>query len=239
ESSARFLAIRTGEAHSERYELDVGFIEAASKDPNLVPLEDTWCVGMWDYIIDFNQRTDPALQDPAVKKAIAYAIDKQRLVDIARLGYGTATETYIPSAFFGPAYEDPTAVKYEYNVDLANLMLDAAGYLDIDDDGIREMPAYARDSDGDGIPDDKDACPDIPGLPEYGGCPGEVETLEDLEERLDSLATSLGEARTLITTLTADVEALRSQMTSSINMSYGLAAVAIIVAIVAVLLARR
>jgi len=232
ESSARFLAIKTGEVHTERYELDIGFIEAAEKDPNLVPLEDTWCVGMWDYVINFNQRTDPALKDPAVKKAIAYAIDKQRLVDIARLGYGTVTETFIPPEFYGEAYRDPEAITYEYNVFLANQILDAAGYLDIDADGIREMPAPAKDSDGDGIPDEKDACPDVPGRPEYGGCPGEEETIEEL-------STSLGEIRTDVTTLKADVASLRSQLNTSINMSYGLAIVAIIIAIVAVFLARR
>ena len=239
ESSARFLAIKTGEVHSERYELDIGFIEEAEKDPNLTPLEDTWCVGMWDYVISFNQRTDPALQDPVMKQAIAHAIDRQRLVDIARLGYGTATETFIPSAFFGPAYEDPNAVTYEYNVFLANKLLDAAGYLDIDADGIREMPAPAPDRDGDGIPDDRDACPDVPGLPEYGGCPGEVETIEELEERIDSLSTSLGETRTLVTSLETGLEALRSQITNSLNMSYGLAIVAIIIAIVAVYFGAR
>jgi len=242
ESSARFLAIKKNEVHTERYELDIGFIEAAKMDPNLVPLEDTWCVGMWDYIIDFNQRTDPALKDPAVKKAIAHAIDKQRLVDIARLGYGTVTDTFITPAFFGPAYEDPNAVKYEYNVFLANKILDTAGYLDIDADGIREMPAPAPDRDGDGIPDDKDACPDIPGLPEYGGCPGEVKKLEDLVKRVDSLAASVGELaalRTDLATLKTDLEALRSQLTSSINIAYGLAIVAIIIAVVAVYFARR
>ena len=214
ESSARFLAIKTGEIHSERYELDIGFIDAAKKDPNLVPLEDTWCVGMWDYVISFNQRTDPALQDPVVKKAIAYAIDKQRLVDIARLGYGTPTETFIPSAFFGTAYEDPNATKYEYNVFLANQILDAAGYLDIDADGIREMPALPADSDGDGVPDDRDACPYTAGLPAYGGCPGEVARITDLEDRIDKLI-------------------------NSINMSYGLGIVAIIVAVVGVYFATR
>jgi len=147
ESSARYLAISTGEADSERYELDTGFIETTSADPNLAPLEDTWCVGMWDYVLSFNQRTDPALQDPVVKKAIAYAIDRQELVDIARLGYGTATETFIPPEFFGPAYENPDAMTYEYNVFLANQMLDAAGYLDIDADGIREMPAPAEEEE--------------------------------------------------------------------------------------------
>jgi len=239
ESSARYLAMSTGEVHSERYELDTGFIDAVAADPNMAPLEDTWCVGMWDYVLSFNQRTDPTLQDPVVKKAIAYAIDKQQLVDIARLGYGTATDTFIPSAFFGPAYDDPDAVTYEYNVFLANQILDAAGYLDTDADGIREIPAPAPDSDGDGIPDTLDACPDTPGLPEYGGCPGEVETLEELEDMVDSLSTSLSETRSLMTTLESNVETLSSRLNSSLNMAYGLGIVALLIAIVAVYFAMR
>ncbi len=244
ESSARFLAITTGEVHSERYELDTGFIEAAAANQNLAPLEDTWCVGMWDYILSFNQGghgtvSYPELKDPVVKKAIAYAIDKQRLVDIARLGYGTVTEDYIPPTFFGSAYEDPDAVRYEYNVFLANQLLDAAGYLDIDADGIREIPAPAKDSDGDGIPDNLDACPNVPGLPEYGGCPGEVETLEELEARIDELSASVADANSDVAELTSEVQALRSQLTNSLNMSYGLAVVAIIIAIVAVYYAMR
>ena len=225
ESSARFLAISTGEVHSDRYELDTGFIDAAAADPNLAPLEDTWCVGMWDYIISFNQGghgalIDPALQDPVVKKAIAHAIDKQRLVDIARLGYGTATDNYIPPAFFGPAYEDPNAVTYEYNVFLANQMLDAAGYLDIDADGIREMPAP--------VEEEEEEVPEV-----------EVERIEALEGTVTSLTASLAETRGLVTTLETNLEALRAQLNSSLNMSYGFAVVAILVAIVAIYFAMR
>jgi peptide/nickel transport system substrate-binding protein len=201
ESSARYLAVLTGEVHSHRYELETGFIEAASNEPNLVPLDDTWCVGMWDYIINFNQRTNPALKDPIVKKAIAYAIDKDRLVDIARLGYGTVTKTYIPSAFFGPAYENPDATTYEYNVFLANQLLDAAGYLDIDADGIREMPVEEE--------------------------PEPPEPTVEYALKAD------------VTALTTEIQSLKSQLNSSLNMAYGLAAVALIIALVAVYLGMR
>ena len=122
---------------------------------------------------------------------------------------------------------------------LANQLLDAAGYLDIDADGIREMPAPTPDSDGDGIPDDIDACPDTPGLPEYGGCPGEVETLEELEDMVDSLSISLSETRSLITTLESNVETLGTRLNSSLNMAYGLGIVALLIAIVAVYFAMR
>jgi ABC-type transport system substrate-binding protein len=218
ESSARYLAISTGEADSERYELDTGFIETTSDDPNLAPLEDTWCVGMWDYVISFNQRTDPALQDPVVKKAIAYAIDKQQLVDIARLGYGTATETFIPPQFFGSAYENPDATTYEYNVFLANQMLDAAGYLDIDADGIREMPAPSEEEEEEAVA---------------------PETIEELQEAIEGLSTTLSETRGQMTTLESEVESLNGRLNSSLNIAYGIAAVALIVALVAAYYAMK
>ena len=221
DASARFLAITTGEVHSDRYELDTGFIDAASRNTNLAPLEDTWSVGMWDYLINFNQRTDPALQDPIVKKAIAYAIDKQKLVDIARLGYGTATESFIPPEFFGPAYADPAAVTYEYNVFLANQMLDAAGYLDIDADGIREMPAPTE-------PVDEPEEPEV-----------ELEVIEALESSVESLTTDVSGALAQVTAMEAGLEALGARLNSSLNMSYGLAIVALIVAVVAVYFAMK
>jgi len=216
ESSARYLAISTGEADSERYELDTGFIETASNDPNLAPLEDTWCVGMWDYVISFNQRTDPALQDPVVKKAIAHAIDKQRLVDIARLGYGTATETFIPPQFFGPAYNNPDATTYEYNVFLANQMLDAAGYLDIDADGIREMPAPPEEEEG-----------------------VEAETIEELQTAITNLSASLTSTRSQVTSLESEIAALGNRLNSSLNIAYGLALVALIAAAAAAYYAMK
>ena len=219
ESSARYLAISTGEADSERYELDTGFIETTSADPNLAPLEDTWCVGMWDYVISFNQRTDPALQDPVVKKAIAHAIDRQRLVDIARLEYGTATDTFIPPQFFGPAYENPDATTYEYNVFLANQMLDAAGYLDIDADGIREMPAPAEEEE-----EEEAVAP---------------ETIEELQEAIEDLSTTLSETRGQMTMLTSEVEALSGRLNSSLNIAYGIAVVALIAALVAAYYAMK
>ncbi|MFH0849404.1 MAG: ABC transporter substrate-binding protein [Candidatus Bathyarchaeota archaeon] len=216
ESSARYLAISTGEADSERYELDTGFIETASNDPNLAPLEDTWCVGMWDYVISFNQRTDPALQDPVVKKAIAHAIDKQRLVDIVRLSYGTATETFIPPQFFGLAYDNPDATTYEYNVFLANQMLDAAGYLDIDADGIREMPALSEEEEG-----------------------VEAETIEELKTAIANLSASLTSTRSQVTSLESEIAALGNRLNSSLNIAYGLAVVALIAAAAAAYYAMK
>jgi len=81
----------------------------------------------------------PALRDRVVRQAMAHAVDKQQVVDVAELGLGTPGLGLVPAAlgkFYASDLED-----YTFDVPLANKMLDEAGYLDTDGDGIRECPA--------------------------------------------------------------------------------------------------
>lgn len=80
----------------------------------------------------------PALQDRTVRLAMAHATDKQKLIDVVLLGYGTPGLTLIPDGL-GFWYNN-TLKDYEFNVDTANQILDDAGYADTDGDKIREMP---------------------------------------------------------------------------------------------------
>lgn len=78
----------------------------------------------------------PALQDLAVRQALAHATDKQQLLTIGTGGLGTPGLSLVPpglGAFFASDVPD-----YEFNPDTARGMLDAAGYKDTDGDGIRE-----------------------------------------------------------------------------------------------------
>lgn len=84
----------------------------------------------------------PALLDRNVRLAMAHATDKQKLIDIVLLGYGTPGLTLIPNGL-GHWYND-TIKDYEYNVAKANQILDSAGYLDTNGDGVREMPDGSR-----------------------------------------------------------------------------------------------
>jgi peptide/nickel transport system substrate-binding protein len=80
----------------------------------------------------------PALRDRNVRLAMAYAVDKQRLIDEVMLGLADPGITLIPKglgAFYNSSIKD-----YEFDVEKANQTLDDAGYLDTDSDGIREMP---------------------------------------------------------------------------------------------------
>jgi peptide/nickel transport system substrate-binding protein len=80
----------------------------------------------------------PALRDRNVRLALAHATDKQKLIDIVLLGFGTPGLTLIPDGL-GLWYND-TLVDYAYSVETANQILEDAGYIDTDGDGVREMP---------------------------------------------------------------------------------------------------
>ncbi len=84
----------------------------------------------------------PALLDRNFRLALAHATDKQKIIDVVLLGLGTPGLTLIPDGL-GVWYNN-TLIDYEYNVVKANQILDDNGYLDINGDGIREMPDGSR-----------------------------------------------------------------------------------------------
>ena len=80
----------------------------------------------------------PALRDAKVREALAYATNKQELIDIVLLGMGAAGRTLIPDSllpWYNSGIED-----HPYDLAKANQVLEDAGYKDVDGDGIREMP---------------------------------------------------------------------------------------------------
>jgi peptide/nickel transport system substrate-binding protein len=80
----------------------------------------------------------PALRDLAVRQALAHATDKQKIIDVVLLGLGTPGLTLVPDGL-GMWYND-TIEDYAFDLAEANRILDEAGYLDGDGDGVREMP---------------------------------------------------------------------------------------------------
>jgi peptide/nickel transport system substrate-binding protein len=97
---------------------------------------------------DFKRHGDghPALTDPVVRQAIRMAIDSQTLVDKVWLGYATPGTSIIPPVSAAGARWEPTGDEViPFDPEGANQLLDDAGYLDTDGDGIREMPADSID----------------------------------------------------------------------------------------------
>ena len=79
---------------------------------------------------------NPAIADPVVREAIDYAIDKQQLVDVALLGHGLV----LPTGWVGVTDIElnPELEATPFDMNMAAQLLDDAGYLDTDGDGIRE-----------------------------------------------------------------------------------------------------
>ena len=86
----------------------------------------------WAQLV-FNMTT---VTDLDLRRAIAYAIDRQALIDVAYAGYGVPMDQLaVPGSW---AY-DENASSYTYDPDRAIAVLDDAGYVDASGDGIREI----------------------------------------------------------------------------------------------------
>jgi peptide/nickel transport system substrate-binding protein len=87
----------------------------------------------------------PALQDVTVRHAIHHAIDKQALFDRVINGYGVqgTTLSVSPDPAWKPAI--PEAEQYTHDPAKATQLLDDAGYVDTNGDGVREMPGGGQE----------------------------------------------------------------------------------------------
>jgi peptide/nickel transport system substrate-binding protein len=74
-------------------------------------------------------------QDPAVRRALTLAIDRQRIVDVARQGLGRVAKGPVPP-FHWAHHAELEPLKY--SPDSARMLLELAGWVDEDGDGVRE-----------------------------------------------------------------------------------------------------
>lgn len=96
--------------------------------------------------IDFGINPVPSYQesrpdwfeDVRVRQAMAMCTDRQRMVDEVLLGQSEVAHAYVPSIH--PLYPD-SITEWAYDVVAANQLLDQAGYIDQDGDGLRQDPA--------------------------------------------------------------------------------------------------
>ncbi|MBE7381986.1 MAG: peptide ABC transporter substrate-binding protein [Leptolyngbya sp. SIO1E4] len=77
----------------------------------------------------------PFLSDRRVRQAIAYAIDRDTLTEELYGFTGRPTGQLLVAPQF---YANPGTVLYEYDLEKANALLDEAGWVDTNDNGIRD-----------------------------------------------------------------------------------------------------
>ena len=86
--------------------------------------------------IDGGGASTSAVRDPAFRDALGYALDRDAIVDAAVDGHAAPGTTLIPPG--APAFRTEPSTPRRYDVDEAIRRLDAAGYVDSDEDGPRE-----------------------------------------------------------------------------------------------------
>ena len=84
---------------------------------------------------DASQEAGP-LSDKAVRQAICSAVDRETMVEQALFGVGGAT--VVPFPDYSLAYFEESADHYSFDLDQAAALLDEAGWVDEDGDGMRE-----------------------------------------------------------------------------------------------------
>jgi peptide/nickel transport system substrate-binding protein len=116
---------------------------ALKGEPNIVTVEGASngynelafnCYSRNGGVIEGGGASTKALQDPAFRDALGYAIDKQALVDKVLDGYGLVGDTIIPP--FHARWHVPPANPRTFDIAKAKSLLDAAGYK-LDAEGRR------------------------------------------------------------------------------------------------------
>ena len=84
-----------------------------------------------------DSKGNPVLKDQQFRTAVNWAVDRQKVVDVACQKYGTLGSTLVvPYSKYH--WEPPTDQAFAYDPAKARQILDAAGYKDVNGDGYRE-----------------------------------------------------------------------------------------------------
>ena len=123
DESARLAALRTGEIDIAN--LSSTNVTAAEAEENLSVLG----YQTNDYIAVGCNLSTPALQDKNVRQAMSYALDRQALINIVYNGQA-AVSSMVPPAMGHWSLDVSTMDLYQYDVDKAKALMEAAGYSD-------------------------------------------------------------------------------------------------------------
>ncbi len=107
-------------------------------------LESSYSIETYIFNLD-----NPILNEIAVRQAISYGIDRQRILNEAFLPnniYGVVLDSYVPPGNWAQAPSSALVV-YPFDPDSARAVLEAAGWVDSDGDGVREKDGQSLSFD--------------------------------------------------------------------------------------------
>ena len=128
------LALQGGDVDYIAWAITAGRVPSLQSDPN-IQLEYMSDAGY--FYLAFNMKKEP-MNNLTFRKAVSHLIDKDQIVDVYMGGFGQAGSAAVPP-FFGE-WHNPAVTKYAFDIDVANDLLDDAGYIDSNGDGWRDMP---------------------------------------------------------------------------------------------------
>jgi peptide/nickel transport system substrate-binding protein len=128
-------ALRSGDLDMLMDPVQAADVESLQAEEDIeVEIYPSYQFGFFGYNLD--PEKTPLFQDVEVRQALIYALDRQAMVDSILLGYGEVANGTQPTLSEAYAPELINTV-YNYDVDKANELLDAAGWV-MGSDGIRE-----------------------------------------------------------------------------------------------------
>lgn len=89
-------------------------------------------------VLGIPERMHVWFRDKKFRQAVAHALNVDRIIEEVYRGMGERLFAAEPQS--NPLFHNPNVKKYEYDLDKAREMLEEAGYIDYDGDGIREKP---------------------------------------------------------------------------------------------------
>jgi len=127
----------------ENGEIDLAFlwddslVSSYSALPGVTVWSDPWVINdaVW---INVSGKGHPALSDINVRQALFYALDRRAMADGL-----VGPDTVVPDVWWNAKWVPDDLEVREYNVDMANQLLDEAGWTDSDGDGIRDKDGVA------------------------------------------------------------------------------------------------
>ncbi|MBP6016717.1 MAG: peptide ABC transporter substrate-binding protein [Candidatus Promineofilum sp.] len=122
---------------------DAPFLTEAEASGLLVPYFQTGTTFQHiDFAVDtYGDYTDTRydwFEDVRVRQAMTMCTDRQSMVDNLLFGRSEIIHTYIPSVH--PLYPTEGLTEWPFDPEAANALLDEAGFVDTDGDGLRESP---------------------------------------------------------------------------------------------------
>ena len=117
------LELKKGSADAESNAITLDMVHALAGTPGLVPETGPSSVAIY---MAFNV-TDPMLRDKRVRQAIAYALDRQAIIDALWRGKARIANSLLPPGHWARA-ADTEMASYPHDTARAQALLEAAGY---------------------------------------------------------------------------------------------------------------